>query len=71
MNPETRELFKFLDQDKDGFISADEFKQKLESLKIMDNWQIENLANYFKVNEQGSISFQNFSKGINEDLKKL
>lgn len=26
MNPETRELFKFLDQDKDGFISANEFK---------------------------------------------
>lgn len=37
----------------------------------MDNWEIENLANYFKVNEEGSINFHDFSKGVNEDLKKL
>lgn len=37
----------------------------------MENWEIENLANYFGANQKGSINFQDFSKGINEDLKKL
>lgn len=38
MNPETRELFKFFDKDQDGFIYENQFKQKLDSLKIMENW---------------------------------
>ncbi len=33
-----RVLFKQFDKDKDGFVSRDEFKDKIESLAVLEGW---------------------------------
>lgn len=38
MNPENRELFKYFDQDKDGYIASEELTKKLEEMNLLEKW---------------------------------
>jgi Ca2+-binding EF-hand superfamily protein len=60
-NPEMRVLFKEFDKDKDGYVSRDEFKDKIHNLSVLENWEVENLTNYFDPEGKGYMNFKDFA----------
>lgn len=53
------------DKDLDGYISESEFKEKMNSLAIMDNWEIKNLSSFLEIDKKGGITFSDFTKKMN------
>jgi Ca2+-binding EF-hand superfamily protein len=40
LDNEMRVLFKQFDKDRDGFVSRDELKSKIEGLAVLEGWEV-------------------------------
>lgn len=56
-----RQLFKEFDKDKDGYISKSQFRKKINNYGSLQQWQVENLVNYFDAEGKGFMNFNDFA----------